>query len=81
VTFLFPPKANKFSGIIPVAEPRAYYGTSNNMKINKTWHLKNKMPKNPTLEQRIKWHKAHAKNCQCRTMSAKLKAEIKNLKK
>lgn len=38
------------------------------MKINKDWHEKNKMPKNPTLEQRLKWHTEHAKNCFCRKM-------------
>ncbi|OGI17561.1 MAG: hypothetical protein A3J63_04180 [Candidatus Moranbacteria bacterium RIFCSPHIGHO2_02_FULL_40_12b] len=51
------------------------------MKINKEWHLKNRMPKNPALEQRIKWHKEHAKFCACREMPAKLKAEIKKLEK
>lgn len=53
------------------------------MKLNREWHLKNKMPKNPTMEERLKWHIAHAQNCQCREMSEKLKAEIKkfNLKK
>jgi hypothetical protein len=47
------------------------------MKINKAWHLKNKMPKNPTLEERLKWHKAHAAHCTCRPISEKLAAEIK----
>ena len=51
------------------------------MAINKEWHLKNRMPKNPALEQRIKWHKEHAKFCACREMPAKLKAEIKKLEK
>ena len=36
------------------------------MKLNKEWHQKNKMPKNPTLQERIKWHKEHMKNCKCR---------------
>lgn len=31
------------------------------MKINKEWHLKNRMPKNPTSEQRIAWHIEHKK--------------------
>jgi len=31
------------------------------MKINKEWQLKNKMPKNPTFEERINWHIAHSK--------------------
>ena len=51
------------------------------MKLNKTWHLKHIMPKNQTLEQRINWHLAHAKNCACRPMSEKLKQEIKEFKK
>lgn len=47
------------------------------MKINAKWHLANKMPKNPTLAQRIKWHKAHAKHCACRPMPEKLLKEMK----
>lgn len=47
------------------------------MKINKTWHAKNKMPKNPSIEERTKWHKAHAKNCTCRPIPEKLMVEIK----
>jgi len=42
------------------------------MKINKEWHLKNKMPKNATLEHRIAWHLAHAKACSCRPIPPKL---------
>ena len=45
------------------------------MKINKEWHLANKMPKNPTFEQRVKWHKEHNKNCQCRPGFPKKLAE------
>jgi hypothetical protein len=50
------------------------------MKINKEWHLKNKMPKNPTLEQRIKWHIEHSKNCSCRRMPKKIQIEIEKRK-
>ncbi len=46
------------------------------MKINKDWHEKNRMLKNPTLEQRMEWHVAHAANCGCRQPSEKLQAEI-----
>jgi len=46
-------------------------------KINKEWHLANKMPKNPTIEERIKWHQEHQKNCQCWPIPSKLLAEIK----
>ena len=49
------------------------------MKINKEWHQKNKMPKNPTLEERIKWHIEHAKNCTCREMPDSIRKEIENL--
>jgi len=45
-------------------------------KINKSWHEKNKMPKNATLEQRIEWHIVHHQHCQCRDIPEKLKAEI-----
>lgn len=37
------------------------------MKLNKEWHSTHKIPKNATIEQRIKWHTEHLKNCQCRT--------------
>jgi hypothetical protein len=45
-------------------------------KINREWHEKNRMPKNPTLQQRIEWHIGHAANCTCRPLSDKLRAEI-----
>ncbi len=48
--------------------------------INKEWHLKNRMPKNATLEQRIKWHIEHEKNCNCRKMPEKIRREVKDLK-
>jgi hypothetical protein len=49
------------------------------MTINKEWHLKNKMPKNPTFEERVTWHKGHSLNCFCRPekFPKKLLAEMK----
>jgi hypothetical protein len=47
------------------------------MKINARWHTANKMPKNPSLKQRIKWHLEHAKNCSCRPLGGKILEEIK----
>ncbi|MES2330691.1 MAG: hypothetical protein V4539_13895 [Bacteroidota bacterium] len=44
------------------------------MKTNKAWHLANRMPKNPTPEQRMHWHLEHSKHCNCREMPPKLKA-------
>jgi len=49
-------------------------------KLNKEWHLAHRMPKNPTLDQRIEWHIEHSKHCKCRPMPDKLKAEIKKWK-
>jgi len=46
------------------------------MNINKDWHIANKMPKNPTLDQRIAWHLAHAKHCTCRKLEGKILEEI-----
>jgi len=50
---------------------------SNMSNVNAKWHLANRMPKNPTLDQRIRWHLAHAKNCSCRSLSGKILEEIK----
>jgi hypothetical protein len=47
------------------------------MKMNKEWHLKNKMPKNATFEQRVKWHLEHMKHCACRPIPAKLAEKMK----
>lgn len=46
------------------------------MKINESWHTKNKMPKNPTLDERVRWHLAHSKNCTCRPLAGKILEEI-----
>jgi hypothetical protein len=35
-------------------------------KTNRLWHARNRMPKNPTAQQRTAWHLAHASNCACR---------------
>jgi hypothetical protein len=47
------------------------------MKMNKEWHLKHPMPKNPTIDQRIEWHLAHQKACACRKIPEKLAEEMK----
>jgi hypothetical protein len=46
------------------------------MKINKEWHLKNRMPKNATFEERVKWHLEHIKNCACRPIPEQLRNEM-----
>jgi hypothetical protein len=48
------------------------------MAINKEWHEKNKMPRNPTFEQRVRWHLEHQKHCSCRLeIPEKLLEEMK----
>ena len=47
------------------------------MTINRKWHEKNKMPKNPYLEERIRWHLGHSEHCSCRPIPEKIVVEIK----
>lgn len=45
--------------------------------VNAEWHRAHKMPKNPTLEQRLAWHAEHMKHCHCREAPPKLLEEMK----
>lgn len=48
------------------------------MTINKEWHMNNKMPKNATFEEKVRWHTEHNKNCSCRPgFPKKLEEEMK----
>jgi hypothetical protein len=49
----------------------------NTSKLNREWHLGHRMPKNPTLQQRLEWHVEHAKNCPCRAITGKIAEEMK----
>jgi hypothetical protein len=40
-------------------------------KINAEWHKANRMPKNPTFNQRVEWHLAHVRFCECRKIPKK----------
>ena len=51
------------------------------MAINKKWHEQHKMPKNVSIEEKIKWHLSHAKNCSCRPIPKKLLDAIQKIKK
>ncbi len=44
--------------------------------MNKQWHEKNKMPANPTENQRVKWHIEHQVNCDCRKPTPKIQKLI-----
>jgi hypothetical protein len=48
--------------------------------MNAEWHDANPMPKNPTLEQRLRWHLAHQAHCGCRPMPKRL-ASLRAMKK
>jgi hypothetical protein len=50
-------------------------------KTNAEWHRANRMPKNPTEEQRVQWHAAHAEACGCRAVPPALAAKIRALKR
>ena len=47
------------------------------MKLNKPWHEKHRMPPKATLAERIRWHLAHQKHCRCRPIPGKLAAVMK----
>jgi hypothetical protein len=44
--------------------------------INAAWHRAHPMPKNPTLEQRVQWHLAHAAACSCRELPESMLREF-----
>lgn len=46
-------------------------------KINAEWHSKHRMPKNPSMDQRVKWHIEHARHCGCRPLRGKILEEVK----
>lgn len=46
-------------------------------KLNAEWHKKNRMPKNPSFEQRVKWHIEHVQHCACRKPSGVMFEELK----
>ena len=47
------------------------------MKLNADWHRGHKMPKNPSLDQRVSWHLEHARHCGCRDVPSTIKAELR----
>lgn len=47
-------------------------------KTNRQWHEQNRMPHNPTVEQRLAWHLAHAQACQCRPIPASVLKLLKD---
>jgi hypothetical protein len=46
-------------------------------RLNADWHRAHRMPKNPSLAQRIAWHEEHSRVCGCRPMPASIAAAIR----
>jgi hypothetical protein len=51
------------------------------MKTNSAWHAKNRMPLHATMDERVKWHLAHAKHCGCRPIPDSVKAHLRPTKR
>ncbi len=49
--------------------------------MNARWHKAHPMPARPTLDQRLRWHAAHATVCHCREMPAGIAAELARRRK
>jgi hypothetical protein len=45
------------------------------MAINIRWHSAHKLSAEPTVEEKIEWHRVHEKNCDCTPFPKKLKDE------
>jgi hypothetical protein len=44
---------------------------------NEEWHLKHKLPNNPTMDQRVKWRIEHARRCPCSSYDKDILEELK----
>jgi hypothetical protein len=42
------------------------------VKPNAAWHDAHRLPRNAKLDERIAWHREHARECGCRPIPAKL---------
>ena len=45
--------------------------------INAGWHKRNPMPPHATATQRLRWHVAHAKLCDCRKLTPAALAKLR----
>ncbi len=50
---------------------------TNSRRVNAEWHRENVMPRYPSLEERIKWHVEHYRECGCRPIPSNIASEIK----
>ncbi len=47
------------------------------MPINTAWHEENKIQRNTSIDDRIKWHVEHQIYCKCRPIPQRIKEIIK----
>jgi hypothetical protein len=40
--------------------------------MNAEWHRQHRMPARATIDQRMAWHREHARHCACRPIPPKL---------
>jgi hypothetical protein len=45
-------------------------------KLNASWHEAHPMPPKATLDDRVRWHRAHAAACGCREMPESIRTEL-----
>jgi peptidoglycan/xylan/chitin deacetylase (PgdA/CDA1 family) len=69
-------------GTVPLRRPRLAFGIvsggqGGDRRMNKDWHAANPMPKRPTLQQRIDWHREHQNHCACREIPKSLLPHLK----
>jgi hypothetical protein len=46
--------------------------------MNSEWHREHRLPRNASKEERLAWHKEHARVCACRPPPPSILAEIKS---
>jgi len=44
--------------------------------MNRAWHERHVLPRTATLDERIRWHRAHQEACGCRPIPASLEARM-----
>jgi hypothetical protein len=45
-------------------------------KLNADWHRLHRMPAHATMDQRIAWHREHARHCGCRPIPKTVRDEM-----
>jgi hypothetical protein len=48
--------------------------------MNASWHRTHPMPKRAGLDQRVRWHLAHAKACACRPLPTSIRRALRAMR-